>query len=236
MTNGYLRRASCGGAISGALAASACALLLLSVPALAESKFDKVAVYFERNAADDDIEVRFLATANEKGLVELRVTAPDGRIVVDFKAPDSKTGIRTFDLETPEPPLNDGRLQKDFPSGVYRFEGTEVGGEKLKGEATLDPVVPDAPTITSPQKDRVDIATKGARIRWQPVKDAVSYVIALEDEEKERTLKVTLPGDATSLNIPDNFLAGGTKYTLEVGAVLKNGNRSFQEFEFTSKK
>jgi len=236
MSRGISRRVCFGGAIGRAFAMSASALLLMSASALAESKFDKVAVYFERNAADDDIEVRFLATANEKGLVELRVTAPDGRIVVDFKAPDSKIGIRTFDLETPEPLLNDGRLQKDFPTGVYRFEGTEAGGEKLKGEATLDPTIPDAPTITSPEKDRRDIPTKGARIRWQAVKDAVAYVIALEDEEKERTLKVTLPGESTSLNIPDNFLAGGTKYTLEVGAVLKNGNRSFQEFEFTSKK
>ena len=88
MTSGYLR---IGGAFDGVFAISASALLLMSAPALAESKFDKVAVYFERNVADDDIEVRFLATANEKGLVELRVTAPDGRIVVDFKAPGPHT-------------------------------------------------------------------------------------------------------------------------------------------------
>ena len=73
-------------------------------------------------------------------------------------------------------------------------------------------------------------------MRWQPVNDAVAYVIVLEDEEKERTLKVTLPGVSSSFNIPYNFMVGGTKYTLEVGAMLKNGNRSFQEFEFTSKK
>jgi hypothetical protein len=232
MSNGYPRRVSFG----RVLAMSASAMLLISGSALAESKFEKVAVYFERNVTDDDIEVRFVATANEKGLVGLRVTAPDGRIVVDFKAPNSNIGIRTFDLESPEPPLNDGRLQKDFPPGVYRFEGTEVGGETLKGEATLDPTVPNAPTISSPEKDRVDIPTKGAKVRWQTVNDAVAYVIVLEDEEKERTLRVTLPEASTSFSIPDNFMVGATKYKLEVGAVLKSGNRSFQEFEFTTKK
>ena len=95
------------------------ALLLLLTPgaAPAQQRFGRAAVYLERNVADGDAEVRFEATGPEDGLASLRVTAPDDRTVLDFRAPDSKLGMRHFTLESPEP-KNDGRLQADFPAGT----------------------------------------------------------------------------------------------------------------------
>lgn len=236
MKNWYPRRVSSGAAIGRVLASAGLAMLFMCGSAVAESKFEKALIYLERNVADDDIEVRFAVTANEKGLAALRVIAPDGRIIVDFKAPQSKMGIRSLDLESPEPVLNDGRLQADFPPGVYRFEGTLVDGETLRAEATLSHTLPEAPKITSPEPNRVDVPTQGGRVRWEPVKEAVSYVFVLDDEDGERALKVTLPSSITSFSIPTGFLASAVKYKLAVGAVLKDGNRSFQEFEFTASK
>src|SRR3712207_8891428 len=88
------------------------ALLLLLTPgaAPAEERFGRTAVYLERNAADADAEVVFEVTGTADGLAALRVTAPDGRTVVDFRAPESRLGIRHLKLESPEP-RNDGRLQ-----------------------------------------------------------------------------------------------------------------------------
>jgi len=236
MKNGYPHGAFFGMAIGRALASIALPMLLMCGAAFAESKFEKASIYLERNVADDDIEVRFAITASEKGLAVLRIIAPDGRIVVDFKAPQSKMGIRTLDLESPEPVLNDGRLQADFPPGVYRFEGTVVDGGTLHGEASLSHTFPEAPKITSPEPNRVDVPTQGGRVRWEPVKDAVSYVVVLDGEDEGRTLKVTLPSSVTSFSIPTGFLTSAAKYKLAVGAVSKDGNRSFQEFEFTASK
>src|SRR5215217_7577152 len=103
------------------------ALLLLLTPgaAPAEERFGRTAIYLERNATDADVEVRFEVSGTKDGLATLRVTAPDGRTVIDFRAPDSKLGIRHLDLESPEP-RDDGRLQADFPAGTYRFAGTTV--------------------------------------------------------------------------------------------------------------
>ncbi len=62
-------------------------------------------VHFEQNATDADMEVVFEVKAEDDGLAELFIVSPDGRTVVDFKAPESSTlGIRQFRFESPEPP------------------------------------------------------------------------------------------------------------------------------------
>src|SRR6266852_7775247 len=112
------------------------AVLLLAFHSVgrADEKFEKVGVYLERTVEDQDSEVRFEAMGGNDGLATLKVVAPDGRTVIDFKAPDSKVGMRQVTLETPEP-KNTGTLQADFPEGAYRFSGTTVKGGSLQGEA-----------------------------------------------------------------------------------------------------
>lgn len=211
-------------------------VLLVCGTAEAELQFEKALVYLERNATDDDVEVVFAATSNEKGLAVLRVIAPDGRTVIDFKAPDSKLGIRHVAVETSEPRLNDGGLQVDFPPGVYRFEGTLVDGGTLRSEATLSHVLPDATIVTSPREDLKNVLTKSAKVRWTAVKDAVFYVVAIQERGKQREIKMTLPGSSTSFSIPDGFLVGDTEYKVEIGAVLQSGNRTFVERNFSAAK
>src|SRR5689334_12630421 len=91
-------------------------LTLLPSTAPAEGRLGRAVVYLERNVVDKDVEIRFEVTGPSQGLSALRVTAPDGRTVLDLKAPDSKLGMRQFVLESPEP-KDDGRLQADFPAG-----------------------------------------------------------------------------------------------------------------------
>lgn len=220
------------------IVASAGRLIATVVPSLffvcgtaaAESKLEKAAIYLERNQTDDDIEVRVIATGNEKGLASLRVTAPGGRSVIEFTSPSSKSGIRTIDLETPEPPLNDGRIQADFPEGVYRFEARESDGEVLRAEATLSHKLPEAPAISQPSEGQ-EVPILGGEVRWQAVKDA-TYIVIVQEKGKGRDLRLTLPEGTTSLSIPAGFLVAGGKFKVEVGAVWKNGNRTFVEREF----
>ena len=82
----------------------------------AAASFQVASVHFEQNATDGDVEVVFEVKGGEEGLTELIVVSPDGRRVVDFKAPDSSTlGIRQFRFESPEPSrcqVTKGRLSR----------------------------------------------------------------------------------------------------------------------------
>src|SRR6058998_3151211 len=103
-------------AVVGALFAMACPL----AGAVAEDgSFQKLSVYLERNVQDHDAEIRFEATGAEDGLAALKVLAPAERTVIDLKTPDSKLGIRSLTLESPEP-ADDGIVRADFPAGAYR--------------------------------------------------------------------------------------------------------------------
>jgi hypothetical protein len=211
-------------------------LLALGAPALApaDEKFEHIAVRLEQNATDEDVEVVFEATSGDIGLATLRVAAPDGRTVIDFKAPDTKLGIRRLVLESPEP-INDGRLQKDFPAGGYTFTGTTVKGEKLSGKAALSHQLPGAASIVRPRPKEKNVPVKGLLLQWTAPKNLVSCLVIIEDEETgAKLLQATLAGTATTLAVPDGLLAPGREYKLEIGTVAREGNRSVVEAAFTT--
>jgi len=215
--------------------AVAVTLLLLAGAAAAEAQFEKALIYLERNVADDDIEVRVVATADDGGFAALRVIAPDGRTVIDFKSPASKLGMRHLDLESPE--LRDkARVLADFPEGTYRFEGTLVGGATLRTDTTLRHAFPDAPTLSSPKAGQTELPVKGAKVRWEPVANAASWEVMLKERGGGREMRAMLPASSTVFAIPDGFLVPGTKYEAAVGAIHEGGNRSYQEIEFTAQK
>jgi len=209
-------------------------LLLLGGVAAAEVQFEEASVYLERNVADDDVEVKFVAAVDDAGFATLRVIAPDGRTVIDFKSPDSKLGIRRLDLESPEP-RNDASVQADFPEGKYRFEATLVGGKVLRTEVMLKHGLPDAPALSSPRPGQ-ELPVKGAKVRWDPLAGAISCAVVLKEQKGGREIRATLPGGSTAFAVPDGFLVPGAKYKLAVGAIAEGGNRSFQEIEFTAQR
>ncbi len=201
--------------------------------ALAQEKFEKAKIYFEQNVQDKDVEVKFDVIGGSAGLAAVKVTAPDGRTVVDFKAGDSKMGIRHLILETPEP-KNDGTIEKDFPAGVYKFTGTLVGGKSLQGEATLSHTLPAAASFLRPRPDEKNVPLKGMRASWAAQKNLEAVVIILEQEKTGRDIRVTLAGDATSFAVPDGFLQPGLEYKIAIGTVGVGGNASFYETSFTT--
>ncbi len=211
------------------------ALIAGGIPlhAFANEKFENVRVYFEQNLQDNDAEVKFEATGGDAGLATLKVTAPDGRTVIDFRAADSKLGMRHLILESPEP-KNDGQVQKDFPAGAYKFSGSSVNGAVLEGQATLSHALPAASSFVRPAPDAKNIPVKGLKLSWGAVKNLSSTVVIIEHARSGRELKVNLPGDATSFSVPDGFLNPGTAYKLAIGTVMENGNASFIETQFTT--
>ncbi|MCG8607857.1 hypothetical protein MJD09_23085 [bacterium] len=115
------------------------------------SSFETATVHFEQNATDGDVEVVFEVIGGDKGLAQLTILAPDGRTVVDFKAPDPSTmGIRSFRFESPEPTDIEG-LKAAYPEGAYHFTGATSDGHQFNGESTLNHRLPEIASFVQPE-------------------------------------------------------------------------------------
>ena len=194
--------------------------------------FATAVVRFEQNATDGDVEVVFEITGGDDGLTKLTIVAPNGRTIADFAAPDRATlGLRQFVLESPEP-RDVAALKAAYPEGVYVLRGTTTGGQTLAGRATLSHRLPATTTFVRPQTDAKDVDARNLEIAWSAVAEATAYIVELEEEGVDKSLKLRIPAATTRFRVPDGFLQPGKEYTLGIGAVLKDGNVSFIETSF----
>jgi hypothetical protein len=218
----------------GKLSVAAPVLLLTATSsALAASQFERTMIYLEQNVQDEDAELKVDVVAGSAGLSALRVVAPDGRTVIDFRTPESKLGMRHYSLESPEP-RNDGRLQADFPEGTYQFTGITSNGDTLTGEAALFHSFPEAALVVRPHRDEKNVPLSGMQIRWNSVKDAASLIVSVKHKDTGHQIMASLPGSATAFIVPDGFLTASTTYKFAVGTVSKVGSRTFTEASFTT--
>ena len=198
-----------------------------------EGEFELVTLYLEFNATDNDAEV-VTVVDTEVGLKELKVIAPNGKTVVSLISKNTpKLGQASMVVETPEPSLDE--IKAAYPAGVYQFRAKTVdGGDKIIGEATSSHTLLSAPVISTPSNGATGMPVSGQIIIWAPVAGASGYFLELENAKTEATLKVDLPGTATSFAIPNGLLLPNTAYELSLGAVGANGNRIFTEISFTT--
>jgi hypothetical protein len=211
----------------------ALALTALHGPARSEETFEKIGVYLEYTVEDKDTEVMFEAIGGAAGLSALKVVAPDGRTVVDCKTPDSKLGVRQFQLESPEPKDKDA-VRKDFPEGTYTFVGTTTAGAALQGEVKFSHKLPEATSLLQPQPDAANVPVKGMQIRWRPVKNLARWLLVIENEKTGDVLRTNLPAAVTGFVVPDGFLQPGREYKLAISAVAGDGNSSVTEVDFAT--
>jgi hypothetical protein len=196
--------------------------------------FEVASVHFEQNATDGDVEVVFQVKGGDEGLVSLTVTAPNGRTVVDFTAPDASTlGMRQFRFESPEP-QDTASLAAAYPEGVYVFSGATASGARLRGQSTLSHRLPPPTSFLRPGTDARGVAISGLEIAWAPVEDLAAYIVYVEQDELNLNLTARLPGTVTTFVVPDGFLFPGTTYQLGIGTVTDEGNTSFVETEMTT--
>jgi hypothetical protein len=222
---------------NGWMVAAAAALSALAYPvtgaAAEDGRFQKLSVYLERNVQDHDAEIRFEATGAEEGLAALKVLAPGERTVIDLRTPDSKLGIRSLTLESPEP-SDDGIVRADFPAGAYRFEGTTTKGASLRGETRLSHAFPEPAVFEYPRPDQKDIPATALTLRWSVPKGSEACVIVIEQTGTPYEIRALLPGSAKSFAVPEGFLRAGKAYKFAIGTIAKDGNRSFIEAGFTT--
>lgn len=212
---------------------AALTFVFVSYHVVQADEFEEVFVRFEQNATDEDLEFVVEATGGDEGMAAIRVMAPDGRTIIDFKSPNSKLGMRHFSFESPEP-RNDGSVQADFPEGEYVFIGTTVSGVQLRDKAILSHAMPDTASFVRPGENAEDVPTKGLEIVWSLVKRIDAYVVSIEQEDSGFEIAFNLPANVTKLSIPDGLLLPGTEYKLAIGTVSQAGNSSFVETELTT--
>ncbi len=212
-----------------------CMLSAAASPAGADTlPLPEARVRFEQTATDADVEVVFEVTAGNDGLAMLTVRAPDGRIVVDFRAPDATTlGMRSFRFESPEPKDVAG-LKAAYPEGVYTFEGTSAGGTVLQGTSTLHHALPKAASFLHPSPEAENVAADALEIRWSAVAGVAFCWVEIEDDASGTNVTARVPGGATRFAVPPGLLQSGVEYQLSLGMEDADGNLTFVETSFVT--
>jgi hypothetical protein len=214
------------------------ALAILALAGVKETDapvpFETATVHFEQNATDGDVEVVFEAKGGDQGLAQLTVLAPDGRTVVDFKAPDPPTmGIRSFRFESPEPTDIQG-LKAAYPAGAYRFTGATSDGQTFNSESALNHELPATISFVQPAPEAEGVSVEALEIKWTAIEGLAACLITLEQEDMGLNVSAKLPGTATTFAVPEGFLLPGKEYKIAIGTVTDEGNTSFVETSFTT--
>jgi hypothetical protein len=158
--------------------------------------------------------------------------------------------LSEFFFESSEPSLAEVSLAEflcRFPAGTYEFEGVTTGGEEIEGEATLSHLIPRGPEILSPASDEDEppvVDPVEFEIEWAAVTETVlgdpshlnivKYQVIVEDGNTGNKFDILLPGTASSVKVPDNFLSGPGLHKVEILAVDATGNQSISEVEFVT--
>jgi Fibronectin type III domain len=198
--------------------------------------FEDARIYIEFNSTSQDVGIQVHLDA--EAWRNLRIVDPRGRKLLELNAQGSirQLGLSEFFFESDEPGLDDlslGDFFALFPEGEYKFFATSPDGEKLFSTATFSHEIPDGPEVTS--SDTLD--PDNAVIRWNAVTtppgiEIATYEVVIETEET--TFDVTLPGSATRVTVPPEFLEPNTEYLFEVLAKADNGNQTITESTFTT--
>lgn len=240
-----------------------------------EAPFKISTIIFEANASACDLGIQI--AFDTEGIVEGTVENPDDRPIHEIRA---KAGLRAIGgqtegfLEGVEPQIQElidaapdcerveeeplvelGEIRKDFPAGVYKFEGTMADGSELKDQATLTYDIPAGPVL-GPPNGADHVSPFRTVIRWQPVTtsipgvfpehavNVVAYqVIVYEDGvvEPPPEFNVVVPACGESrlprcaVTVSPQFLKRGTPYLYEVLAIEESGNQTLTEGSFETR-
>jgi hypothetical protein len=146
---------------------------------------------------------------------------------------------------------------KKFPAGAYEFEAKMIDGNELEGDAMLTHVIPALPEITAPVSDTDEppiVDPDNLVIEWEPVTTTFSgkgsvtiidYQVILDQVDplrdmawvdgKTRRALINLPGSATRLTVPPEFLLAGATHDFEVLAIEESGNSTISSGEFITR-
>jgi len=170
-----------------------------------------------------------ITAENEKELERVRIFRPDGQELVELATESG--GLTGLELELREPDLV--RLLENYANGPYTIHAAMVGGKLARGQANLSLDLPAAPRVVHPRRGEF-VQASNLTVYWLPDRSAAGYELQLEQGEDDG-LRVRLPPERSSFQVPRDFLLPGTRTTLEVTAIGANGNRTVAEVVFTTR-
>jgi hypothetical protein len=184
-------------------------------------------MFFEYNSTDDDLGVQVHLDADE--WVRVAGFDPSNRPVLDVAAHGRlrELGLTELFFESAEP--SPAEVLALFPAGTYGWAGRTVDNVHLFGEVQLSHQLPPAPVFTP--VDGAETDPDNTIIDWQPIPGMAYFQVIVEDETTGRSMTVELGPNATSLQVPPEFLAPGGSYKIEVIVVSPNGNKTITEHE-----
>lgn len=143
-----------------------------------------------------------------------------------------------------------------FPAGEYEFEGDTVDGGELEGEAMLTHILPALPKIIAPLSDTNEppvVDPNNLVIEWEPVTTRfigegavtiIEYQVILDQVDPLREMPwvdggtrrglINVPGSATKLTVPPEFLEPDASYEFEILAIEESGNSTISVGEFVT--
>lgn len=210
--------------------------ILLSFPASANAqtsclRFSETKAVLEQNLTDGDAEIVLFAKGQDEGLRRLVIRPPANGAKVLLTTPNA-IGVREFLFESAEPPDLPAVLAA-FPAGRYRFIGTTVSGECIRGGATLSHASAPGTTLLTPTQDQV-VPADQVVLSWSAVPEAVRYVVELNNEDTDAEYALDIYPPTTSIAIPAALVAPGTEYMFGVATETVTGNIAAVELTFTT--
>ncbi len=204
-----------------------------------ETPFDLVHLRVDYNATAHTVGVEFFVDA--PGWQDVRIIDPRGVDVfsstIGSGVPRRGAGADVF-LASKAPSVDDGSLEdflRRFPEGTYTFIGHATDKHRLRGTTSLTHALPSGPEIIGPGTGLkcVGDVPSPVVIEWNPVAtsiqgrpiDIMAYEVRIEHDIT--VVDVRLPVAAgTSVTVPPEILAPGTRYAFDVIAIEHGGNQT----------
>jgi hypothetical protein len=216
-----------------------------------EFQMTSAKLLIEHNATDADTGFQGFADGDPYNQLEVNPSAP--LVVASAAGGLLDFGLTEFFFETSEPandevPIAD--VLARIPDGSYPFTGDMVGGSPSTVTADMTHAIPAGPVLVTPADGAADVDRTNAVVSWQPVSQTIDgspiqivgyQVIVEKDAEQVHTqgfakpvFSVYLPGSATSVTVPPEFLEAGAPYKFEVLAIEASGNQTLSSAAFTT--
>jgi hypothetical protein len=187
-------------------------------------------IFLEFNSTDNDLGVQIFVDG--EGWKRLRLHDPRGRRILDIDASRSlkQLGLTELRFESAEP--SPGIVRDLFAEGEYKFAARSTMGERLfgRGELSFDLLEPAKFTPSG----NVSVDPDNTVLQWNQVDGAEYYEIIVVNEGSGLEMLVQLPGDATSLKLPPEFMEKSANYKAEILGVADNGNKTITEGLFNT--
>jgi Fibronectin type III domain len=202
-------------------------------------RLEQAKLIVEMNDTDRDAGLQIFLDGEEWR--RMTIDAPDGRrmLAINGRGRLKNWGLTELFSESSEPPLKEfplKRFKRLWPEGTYRFVGTTIEGDRLRGKARLSHDIPKGPQLSAPA-DGATVPDADLTASWtasaQPQGvNVTGYQVVVESQDPVKTFSVDVPASVTSVTIPDEYLQPGTRYGLEVLAIEASGNQTLSSVSF----